>query len=128
MLEDAKKAAKEQAYFMRRALDNADLRSGLKHASLMLTELKTSLLSPRNYYILFMAIFDYMRGKFTLSQNSKIISKMTHVEAGKWLMYMRQFNMRQKLFQEFTCLLQLVVSTFKVMKSGQKKYLTTLSL
>jgi len=47
---------------MRKALDNADLRSGLKHAALMLTELKTSLLSPRNYYILFMAIFDYMRG------------------------------------------------------------------
>lgn len=62
LLEDTKKAAKEQAYFMRRALDNADLRSGLKHASLMLTELKTSALSPRNYYILFMAIFDYMRG------------------------------------------------------------------
>jgi len=62
LLEDAKKAAKEQAYFMRKALDNADLRSGLKHASLMLTELKTSLLTPRNYYILFMAIFDYMRG------------------------------------------------------------------
>ena len=62
LLEDAKKAAKEQAYFMRRALDNADLRSGLKHASLMLTELKTSILSPRNYYILFMAIFDWMRG------------------------------------------------------------------
>ena len=47
---------------MRKALDNADLRSGLKYCSLMLTELKTSVLSPRNYYILFMAIFDYMRG------------------------------------------------------------------
>jgi vacuolar protein sorting-associated protein 35 len=29
----------------------------------MLAELKTSLLSPRNYYVLFMAVFDYMRGK-----------------------------------------------------------------
>jgi vacuolar protein sorting-associated protein 35 len=47
---------------MRKALDNADLRAGLKHASLMLVELKTSLLAPRNYYILWMAIFDYMRG------------------------------------------------------------------
>ena len=62
LLEKAKKMAKEQAYFMRKALDNADLRSGLKHCSLMLVELKTSVLSPRNYYILFMAIFDYMRG------------------------------------------------------------------
>lgn len=51
---------------MRRALDNADLRSGLKHSALMLTELKTSLLSPRNYYILFMAIFDYMRGTYEM--------------------------------------------------------------
>lgn len=49
---------------MRKALENADLKKGLKFASLMLAELKTSLLSPRNYYILFMAIFDYMRGIF----------------------------------------------------------------
>jgi len=62
LLEDAKKAAKEHAYFMRKALENADLKNGLKYSSLMLAELKTSLLSPRNYYILFMAIFDYMRG------------------------------------------------------------------
>lgn len=48
---------------MRKALENADLKNGLKYSSLMLAELKTSLLSPRNYYILFMAIFDYMRGK-----------------------------------------------------------------
>jgi len=103
LLEDAKKAAKEQAYFMRRALDNADLRSGLKHASLMLTELKTSLLSPRNYYILFMAIFDYMRGKLELSQNSRIISEMIHVVEEKWLMFIKQFNMLPKLYRGFIC-------------------------
>ena len=62
MLEDAKKAAKDQAYFMRKALENADLRHGLKYASLMLAELKTSSLTAKNYYILFMSIFDYMRG------------------------------------------------------------------
>ena len=127
MLEDAKKAAKEQAYFMRRALDNADLRSGLKHTSLMLTELKTSLLSPRNYYILFMAIFDYMRGKFKLSQNSKITSKMIHVVVEKWLMSIKQFNMLPKLSQEFTCLLRQEVSIFKVTKWAQKRYLMILS-
>jgi vacuolar protein sorting-associated protein 35 len=82
-LEDAKKAAKEQAYFMRKALDNADLRSGLKHASLMLVELKTSLLSPRNYYILFMAIFDYMRCTPHYIQNSKATSRTTLEGAGK---------------------------------------------
>lgn len=47
---------------MRKALENADLRKGLKFAAQMLAELKTSVLAPRNYYILFMTIFDYMRG------------------------------------------------------------------
>jgi vacuolar protein sorting-associated protein 35 len=47
---------------MRKSLENADLRKGLKFASQMLAELKTSALDPRNYYILFMTIFDYMRG------------------------------------------------------------------
>ena len=46
---------------MRKALENADLRKGLKFAAEMLAQLKTSLLVPRNYYILFMSIFDYMR-------------------------------------------------------------------
>ncbi len=78
---------------MRRALDNADLRSGLKHASLMLTELKTSALTPRNYYILFMAIFDYIRGIFIFSQNSKHISEMTLGEAEKWQMYTKLYSM-----------------------------------
>lgn len=60
---------------MRKALENADLKKGLKFASLMLAELKTSLLSPRNYYILWMAVFDYIRGTFIFIQNSKPISK-----------------------------------------------------
>lgn len=47
---------------MRKALENADLRKGLKFSSEMLAQLKTSSLAPRNYYILFMTIFDYMRG------------------------------------------------------------------
>lgn len=64
-MEDAKKNAKEQAYFMRKALENADLRKGLKFTSEMLAELKTSVLAPRNYYILFMTIFDYMRGNLS---------------------------------------------------------------
>lgn len=67
LLEDAKKEAKEQAYFMRKALENADLRKGLKFSSEMLSQLKTSALTPRNYYILFMTIFDYMRGKYSFT-------------------------------------------------------------
>ena len=81
---------------MRRALDNADLRSGLKHASLMLTELKTSILSPRNYYILFMAIFDWMRGTYFLIKSFKSILRMTLVEVEKWQMFMRLFSMLHK--------------------------------
>lgn len=81
LLEDAKKDAKEQAYFMRKALENADLRKGLKFASEMLAQLKTSTLAPRNYYILFMTIFDYMRGTRPGIQSSRPISRMTSCEA-----------------------------------------------
>jgi hypothetical protein len=122
LLEDAKKAAKEQAYFMRKALDNADLRSGLKHASLMLTEFKTSLLSPRNYYILFMAIFDYMRGNLLQIQNYKIILRMILVEEGGWSMCTKPFNMLPKSSRGFISLLLLGVSTFRVMRRAQRKF------
>lgn len=53
-LEDARKVVKEQAYFMKSALDKAQLKDALRYSSAMLSELRTSLLTPRNYYILFM--------------------------------------------------------------------------
>jgi vacuolar protein sorting-associated protein 35 len=62
VLEDAKKTVKEHAYFMNKELENANLRNALKHASALLSELRSPNLSPRNYYILFMAVFDEMRG------------------------------------------------------------------
>lgn len=68
---------------MRKALENADLRKGLKFASEMLTQLKTSSLTPRNYYILFMTIFDYMRGNLIVTQSSKTILKRTSEEVEK---------------------------------------------
>ena len=37
------------------------MKDALKHSSAMLGELRTALLSPRNYYILYMQIFDEMR-------------------------------------------------------------------
>lgn len=43
---------------MNKELENANLRNALKHASSLLLELRTSKLAPRNYYILFMAVFD----------------------------------------------------------------------
>jgi vacuolar protein sorting-associated protein 35 len=46
---------------MKRCLDNHKLMDGLKHCSTMLAELRTSALTPKNYYELYMAIFDALR-------------------------------------------------------------------
>lgn len=49
-----------QAFQMKRCLDKSKLMDALKHASTMLGELRTSLLSPKSYYelcILFNQIF-----------------------------------------------------------------------
>jgi len=52
---------KVQAFQMKRCLDKAKLMDGLKHASTMLSELRTSLLSPKSYYELYMATCDQLR-------------------------------------------------------------------
>jgi len=52
---------KEQAFYMKRAIDNSNLREALKHASNMICELRTSLLSPKNYYELYMQVFQEMQ-------------------------------------------------------------------
>jgi vacuolar protein sorting-associated protein 35 len=41
---------KQPAFYMKKALDHNSLREALKHSSAMLCELRTSLLSPRNYF------------------------------------------------------------------------------
>ena len=46
---------------MVRALDGNNMREGLKHSSNMLCELRTSSLSPRSYYELYMKVFDELR-------------------------------------------------------------------
>ena len=46
---------------MKRALDQRNLRDALKHASTMLSELRTSLLGPRNYYDLYITATDELR-------------------------------------------------------------------
>ncbi|KAJ3068878.1 Vacuolar protein sorting-associated protein 35 [Podochytrium sp. JEL0797] len=43
---------------MRRSLEKGAVMDGFRHAALMLATLRTSLLSPRNYYELYMAVFD----------------------------------------------------------------------
>lgn len=60
-LMDAMACVKQQAYHMKRALDGGNLRDALKHASTMLSELRTSLLSPKNYYELYVATTHELR-------------------------------------------------------------------
>jgi len=61
LLDEAKGIVKVQAFQMKRCLDKAKLMDGLKHASTMLSELRTSLLSPKSYYELYMATCDELR-------------------------------------------------------------------
>lgn len=60
-LNEASRKVKEQAFFMKRAMDADDLKATLNHASDMLRELRTSLLTPKNYYELYMKALDEMR-------------------------------------------------------------------
>jgi vacuolar protein sorting-associated protein 35 len=60
-LSAATSVVKSTANMMQRAIEARDLREVLKHAANMLGELRTSLLSPKNYYTLYMAVFDEMR-------------------------------------------------------------------
>ena len=60
-LEDAKKVVREQAYFMKKAIDSKNMRDALKFSSKMVGELSTSSLSPKTYYILYMQVFDELR-------------------------------------------------------------------
>lgn len=62
LLEDAKGVVHVQATHMKRCLDKNKLMESLKHASNMLNELRTSLLSPKNYYelcILFLYFINF---------------------------------------------------------------------
>lgn len=61
LLEEALGVVKTQSFQMKRCLDKSKLMDGLKHASNMLSELRTSLLSPKSYYELYMAISDELR-------------------------------------------------------------------
>jgi vacuolar protein sorting-associated protein 35 len=59
-LEEAASVVKQEAFEMLRALDSSDLKEALKHATTMIGELKTSLLSPTSYYELYLKIFDQL--------------------------------------------------------------------
>ncbi|KAK9713213.1 hypothetical protein RND81_06G012200 [Saponaria officinalis] len=51
----------QNAYHMHRALDSNNLKDALKYSAQMLSELRTSRLSPHKYYALYMRAFDELR-------------------------------------------------------------------
>ncbi|GAB4852552.1 Vacuolar protein sorting-associated protein 35B [Ancistrocladus abbreviatus] len=53
--------AQHNAFYMHRALDANNLREALKYSAQMLSELRTSKLSPHKYYELYMRAFDELR-------------------------------------------------------------------
>ena len=57
-IENALQNVKNSSIKMKNSIDRNDMRTTLKNASEMISELKTNLLSPKNYYQLFTAIFD----------------------------------------------------------------------
>ncbi|SPO37012.1 related to vacuolar protein-sorting protein VPS35 [Pseudozyma flocculosa] len=61
VLSEALNVVKVQLVQMKRCLDADQVMDALKSASTMLAELRTSSLSPKNYYELYMAVFDALR-------------------------------------------------------------------
>lgn len=61
LLSDAITVVRAQAFQMKRFLDKNRLMEAMRCASTMLGELRTSLLSPKSYYELYMAITDELR-------------------------------------------------------------------
>lgn len=59
LLEEAISMADKAAYRMKKHLDEKDIMGSLKHASDMISELRTSLLSPKYYFELCMCSIDY---------------------------------------------------------------------
>lgn len=61
LMDEALGVVKVQSFQMKCCLDKGKLMEALKHASNMLSELRTSLLSPKTYYELYMAVTDQLR-------------------------------------------------------------------
>jgi vacuolar protein sorting-associated protein 35 len=61
LLDEALLVVKTKSYQMKVAIENNKLRNSLKYAKSMLDTLKSTTLSPSNYYQLFLSIFDEMQ-------------------------------------------------------------------
>lgn len=60
-LDEANDNVKKQSWYMKRAFDQGDIREALQCASAMTGELRTSKVSPKNYYELYMNVTDELR-------------------------------------------------------------------
>ena len=58
ILEEAKKKIKEHAYYMKKALDGSNIKEAMKSAQNMVSNLRVGNVSPKEYYMLFMLVFD----------------------------------------------------------------------
>eukprot|EP00055_Hartaetosiga_balthica_P014805 m.83506 g.83506 ORF g.83506 m.83506 type:complete len:781 (-) comp8691_c2_seq1:2109-4451(-) len=58
---EALKIVRREGFEMKRKLDEDDLMGGLKHASTMLSEMRTSMMFPKTYYELYMQASDELR-------------------------------------------------------------------
>jgi len=60
-LAPAKQAIKQQAFYMKKALDQRHLRTALHHAATMIGELRTSALGPKAYYEVYIDVTTELR-------------------------------------------------------------------
>lgn len=60
LLQEAREKVKAHGFSMKRSCDAGSLQEALKHGTLMVSELRTSLLSPKLYYELYMEVFDQL--------------------------------------------------------------------
>ncbi|KAN0032657.1 hypothetical protein ACTFIV_006565 [Dictyostelium citrinum] len=74
--EEAKNNVMIQGHHMKLSLDNSKLMDALKYASNIINELRTSLLSPKSYYALYLVAFDYLQYLNTYLYEEKHGKKM----------------------------------------------------
>ncbi|KAK9808922.1 hypothetical protein WJX72_006449 [[Myrmecia] bisecta] len=60
-LQEASTNVKRNAFYMKRAVDEDNMREALKYSAGLLVELRTSLLTPQKYFELYMQAFDELR-------------------------------------------------------------------
>ena len=56
ILDSSVKKVREEAFYMKRAIDSNDLKLTIDHAIEMLRELKSNTLNPKTYYELYMKV------------------------------------------------------------------------